>query len=538
MTRTIKLAVVGTGLAGLTAAHLLKRPLEGALADVEFEVHVFEKASSIGMDSSSISIPAPGSKEEWRVDAPMRSFQGGYYPHLISLYTSLGIIFRQADFSYSFSSLTPFSTNVQERRITTTTIYNGGSGRAGVSKPSSLDRTFTTPTRLFIYLTVQLLLCYMITLFHSVPIWRSTSIPSTVFRDWAVQTKPRGFLAKWCGLDTAWQNYIQSVLLPLLSAVCTAPEDDVMTCPMEEILDYIWLTLGTHHYMVVGGVREVVTRLTANLQPEHVHLSSPILAIRSDPQDPRFATIQYLHDGQTQEITGFRHIILATQASATIPLLTSYLQSLPSKQLDHRTAIQDQIQCLKAFQSRPTTVVNHIDSSLLPDDDRDIRDLNLITLNRDSNHDNLPESTGKPRLCVSSSYTMTTHILPRPKGYPKDAPQAYQTTNPIIEPEKDCLLSVATLERAIVTMESKKALALLSVSERRRWWQCPYQAPTRLGELQGARKPSNGDYPGIWICGSYAHSGIPLLEGCVVSARNVVEQGILKSEEVHKSWQG
>lgn len=41
MARTVKLAVVGTGLAGLTAAHLLKRPHKGA--DVEFEVHVFEK---------------------------------------------------------------------------------------------------------------------------------------------------------------------------------------------------------------------------------------------------------------------------------------------------------------------------------------------------------------------------------------------------------------------------------------------------------------------------------------------------------------
>ena len=44
MTRTVKIAVVGTGLAGLTAAHLLTRPLEGAFADeVEFEVHIFEK---------------------------------------------------------------------------------------------------------------------------------------------------------------------------------------------------------------------------------------------------------------------------------------------------------------------------------------------------------------------------------------------------------------------------------------------------------------------------------------------------------------
>ena len=59
---------------------------------------------------------------------------------------------------------------------------------------------------------------------------------NTVFRDWAVQAKPRGFLAKCCGLDTAWQDYIHSVLLPLLSAVCTAPEEDVMDHPMEEIL--------------------------------------------------------------------------------------------------------------------------------------------------------------------------------------------------------------------------------------------------------------------------------------------------------------
>ena len=288
--------------------------------------------------------------------------------------------------------------------------------------------------------------------------------------------------------------------------------------------------------MIDGGVREVVARLTANLNVQHIHLSSPIVAIQSDPQDPRFATIQYHYDGQTQEITGFRHIILATQAVRAIPLLTSYLRSLPSDKLGHITAIQDQIQCLEAFQYRPATVINHTDRSLLPDDDRDIRDLNLVTLNRNSNYENHLLS----KFSVSPAYTMTTHILPRPKGYPRDKPQVYQTTNPIIEPKKDCLLSVATLERAIVTLESREALALLSVSETRRWWQCPYQATTRLGAVQGARGgDGDGDGPGIWICGSYAHSGIPLLEGCVVSARNVVEQGILKSEGVqwvHKPW--
>ena len=111
MTRTVKLAVVGTGLAGLTAAYLLKRPLQGASPDVEFEVHVFEKvrflnvylqcltvikAPSIGMDSSSISLTVPGLKEDWRVDVPMRSFQGGiHYTPPFFLMTSMTYPFVQ-----------------------------------------------------------------------------------------------------------------------------------------------------------------------------------------------------------------------------------------------------------------------------------------------------------------------------------------------------------------------------------------------------------------------------------------------------------
>ena len=44
------------------------------------------KAPSIGMDSSSISLTVPGLKEDWRVDVPMRSFQGGtHYPPLFKM---------------------------------------------------------------------------------------------------------------------------------------------------------------------------------------------------------------------------------------------------------------------------------------------------------------------------------------------------------------------------------------------------------------------------------------------------------------------
>lgn len=170
----------------------------------------------------------------------------GYYSHLITSYKSLGVVFRQADLSYYSSSL--FVSKNLRRLITSTTIYNGVSGRAGVSKPSSLGGTRKTlgvlasaiqrvwVAGLFICLTAQLLLCYLITLLNAMPTWRSTSISSTLFRDWVAQTKPRGFLAKWRGMNAAWQDYINSVLLPMLSVVCTATEEDVMNYPVEEIL--------------------------------------------------------------------------------------------------------------------------------------------------------------------------------------------------------------------------------------------------------------------------------------------------------------
>ena len=42
MARTVKVAIIGSGLAGLTAAYLLAQASETE-TEVEFEVHVFEK---------------------------------------------------------------------------------------------------------------------------------------------------------------------------------------------------------------------------------------------------------------------------------------------------------------------------------------------------------------------------------------------------------------------------------------------------------------------------------------------------------------
>ncbi|KAG5646861.1 hypothetical protein DXG03_001937 [Asterophora parasitica] len=489
MARKVKIAVVGSGLAGLTAAYLLAEP---DTQDVDFEVHLFEKAPMLGMDCSSVSLPAAGvPNDSWRLDVPMRSFQG--------------VVFREADFSYSFSLLTP-PTSSQDMQINATMIYNGSSGIRGLSMPSILNEPYhltkgqgylvRAATRawtlgLFVFITVHITICYLRMLFYALPFWRTGASETTTFEEWAAQTVPTGLVARWTGLDLAWKDYTHTVLLPLFSAVCTAPEEDVLRHPVEEFL------------------------------------------VSRDAQDQNLAAIHCDTPQGTISHTGFHHIIFATQASRAIPLLSTYRDSL-GRQDPKRQIVEAQLRCLQAFEYRDTIVVNHTDSTLLPDHPRDQRELNLICMDRDSQG----KDTAKDDWSVTtvpSSYTMATHVLRPPKGYPKHLPAVYQTTNPIVPPMEDTILSVAKLERAVVTGKSKEALKGLYREEGRRFWQCASQGTYRLGELQGAGRLKDVGGPGLWICGSFAYAGIPLLEGCVVSARAVVEQGVRTSEGVEST---
>ncbi|KAL0950477.1 hypothetical protein HGRIS_007289 [Hohenbuehelia grisea] len=528
--RTAKVAVIGSGLAGLTAAYELARHYE-AEDGIEFEVHLFEKTESIGMDSASVSLRTQSKERDWRIDVPMRSFQGGYYPRLIDLYKRIGVSFLEADFTYSFSRLA--YKNTGGRQITASSIYNGASGRRGIGMPSTLRKIYAqrkdhssslllaarvTSLWLFAVMTLRLVVCYLRLLLHSVPVFRDPRLPGMTFSQWAEETTPHTLLARCLGLDTMWKQFVTDILMPLFSAICTASKDDIIDHPAEEMLDYIWLTFGTHHYLVRNGVTDVVARLTAPLR--HIHLSTPIASINYDPQNPTLASITCISAGGPKVFRGFDHIVFATQAPRAIPLLETYTSSLPEASPVETPAAQ-LIQCLKKFRYIPSIVINHTDDTLLPDDVRDRRELNLIDTDGHL-------SNARPQInCVPSSYTMATQIVRQPSWYAL-GPVVFQTTNPVVPPREETIISVSRLERAVLTMASKTALVDL-YTEERQWWQCPGQGIGKLGRLQGATTVDHGEGVGMWFCGSYVYGAIPLLEGCVVSAQLVVE-GIRKRE--------
>lgn len=151
--RCVKVAVVGSGLAGLTAAYLLstvhqRTDVRHNGRPVKYEVHIFEKvcarfpsplsldkvcssfhcrdaptpfsfsfallivrqcdcqANALGMDSHSVSLMLPGETGEWRVDVPMRSFQGGKYSSRWSKRCWLMIAQKVTTLSSSHSTVT------------------------------------------------------------------------------------------------------------------------------------------------------------------------------------------------------------------------------------------------------------------------------------------------------------------------------------------------------------------------------------------------------------------------------------------------
>ena len=71
-----KIAVIGSGLAGLTAAYLLCSNVDDTGKKESFEVHLFEKGDRIGLDAASVDVAGVDGKV-YRVDNPMRAVQGG-----------------------------------------------------------------------------------------------------------------------------------------------------------------------------------------------------------------------------------------------------------------------------------------------------------------------------------------------------------------------------------------------------------------------------------------------------------------------------
>ncbi|KAH9964536.1 splicing factor, Prp19-binding domain-containing protein [Russula dissimulans] len=446
--RRVKVAIIGSGLAGLTAAYLLSTLRERAdvrYEDVplEHEVHIFEKADTLGMDSHSMSSTLPGEAVEWRVGVPMRSFQGGYHPQLIAFYTRLGVPVSTISATAALRKVYASFPHCSLRRTWAWLAF-------------TFSFSLSVASIAFVFIRFQ---------FLASPWLRGTNSKELSWAQWAELMTPRGLFARATGLDTRWRAFMQDLCNPLFSAVCTAPRDDVENHPAEEFLDFIWRTFMTHHYVVTHGVREVVARLSSHIPASQIHLGVPTTAFLPDCNCSARVTIACGAGEDLALYPGFEHVILTTQANHAAHLVRGYACALEEQQAAQAAKHATQLSaCLSQFEYRQTIVVNHTDDSLLPADPRDRRGLNLVivspSLEPPEGKFVDAESTG---LILPLTSAMTTCLLQVPRLAIEASGMAIlQTMNPIIAPRPGSVLSVSRLERALLARKRKDALRSLT----------------------------------------------------------------------------
>ncbi len=164
-----------------------------------------------------------------------------------------------------------------------------------------------------------------------------------------------------------------------------------------------------------------------------------------------------------QHATGeetFDHVVFATQANQALALLAD--------------AAPDEAAALAAFRYRALEVLMHSDTALMPERRADWSPVNA-------------------RVCPEHEQPESTIWINRVQPGLRHAAPLFQTVMPQRSPRDDSIVGRARFERPLLGVDSAAALTALQ----------------QLHEQPGRR---------LWWCGSYAETGVPLLESAVRSA--------------------
>ncbi|KAF8475595.1 hypothetical protein BDZ91DRAFT_649227 [Kalaharituber pfeilii] len=235
-----RVAIVGSGLAGLTTAYLLNK--------AHFDVEIFEMGTKPSLDAASLSVnyTINGRLATERIDVPMRAFAGGYYKNLLAMYRHLGIPFRAQKFLFTFS----------------TTEYNGGEALYFIHSSNNHRFPPIKPegrsTVEFIYEALYLWIVYNYFTFccFMFPPERRRFSPSS-----ATTMGKTESLREYLARIYLPQYFVTNYLLPLMSSVTTCPHETLLDFPASDVTGYKKHMHKQPHYMVEGGVCQIQEKL-------------------------------------------------------------------------------------------------------------------------------------------------------------------------------------------------------------------------------------------------------------------------------------
>lgn len=307
-----KVAVVGSGVSGLSVAHSLVG---------HAELTLFEAGGYYGGHTHTVDITLPTAQGlvTHGVDTGFLVYNERTYPNLIALLGQLGVTTAASDMSFSVQ--VPGALGGRTLEWSGTNLSTVFAQRGNLVNPAFLGMLWD--------------------------MLRFNRICTRIAKD-ASETQMAQPLQDFLQQHRFSPAFCDWYLLPMLGCIWSCPTDQMLQFPVSTMIRFchnhglMQVTNRPQWYTVAGGARHYVDKITAHIADKR--LNSPVELIERDSQGVRVIT-----QGRAER---FDKVVIATHAPQALAML--------------RNPTSDEQAVLGAMRTQNNRAVLHTDASVLP----------------------------------------------------------------------------------------------------------------------------------------------------------------------------
>ncbi|RHY28743.1 hypothetical protein DYB32_008534 [Aphanomyces invadans] len=314
----MKIAVIGGGISGLSAAYLLSRHPDN-------DVTIIESEKALGMGVHTLKVG------DHHVDCPPRSFCAAHYVNLAAMYEEAGVevVPYPGDMSFSNFGEAAFYCHAMGWRI----------GGLRLPSPWHLAAIFRKFSFRAIYDHVQFFLSSM------------DGIPPTTT------------LGEYVTTHQFTPEYLYGILLPMMTMILTCSNEACLNYPVGLLKTYLSKSNAVNQVVTKHGSTVAASQLARHCKK--VLVDTRVTGVWQATAD-RKARIAYVTGIEGPEnVEEFDHIVVSSQACSALSFV--------------KDADKEMLELLAAVPHETAQVVIHRDPVLMPRDRRDWSFYNFIT---------------------------------------------------------------------------------------------------------------------------------------------------------------